>query len=76
MQAYSFNRVFVGGFIMNRYRGRYNIQGEVHELWGWYVNEGEARCKLKRKLEKKCGRVIFLNGIDHQVDRVDPVAVK
>ena len=56
----------------HRYRARYNIQGEVHELWGWYLNEGEAARKLKRKLEKKMGRVVFLDdSIDHQVDRVD-----
>ncbi len=60
----------------HRYRGRYNIQGEVIELWGWYHNEGIARQKLKRKLDTKMGRVVFLDGIDHQVDRVDPVSDK
>ncbi len=57
----------------HRYRARYNIQGEVHELWGWYPNEVVAACKLKRKLETKVGRVVFLEGIDHRVHRVDPV---
>lgn len=61
---------------MNRYRARYNIQGEVIELWGWYATEGEARNKLKRKLENKVGRVVFLDGIDHQVCRMDPVTPK
>ncbi len=55
----------------HRYRARYNIQGEVHELWGWYATEGEAARKLKRKLEKKCGRMVFLDGLDYQVERVD-----
>ncbi len=54
-----------------RYRGRYNIQGEVHELWGWYATEGEGRRKLKRQLEKKVGRVVFLDRVDHNVCRVD-----
>ena len=56
---------------MNRYRGRYNIKGEIHELWGWYPNDLEAGRKLHRKLNKEMGRVIFLDGIDHQVVRVD-----
>ena len=59
--------------ITHRYRARYNIQGEIHELWGWYINETTARHKLKRKLEKKMGRIVFLDSIDHQVHRVDPV---
>ena len=60
----------------HRYRARYNIQGEIHELWGWYCNEAEAGRKLKRKLESKMRRVVFLDGIDHQVERVDPVSSK
>ena len=60
----------------HRYRARYNIQGEVHELWGWYPSEGEARRKLHRKLNKKMGRVVFLDGVDHYVDRVDPVSAE
>ena len=61
----------------HRYRARYNIQGEVHELWGWYLNEGEARHKLHRKLNIKIGRTVFLyDSIDHQVHRVDPTPPK
>lgn len=60
----------------HRYRGRYNIQGETHEFWGWYINKDEAGRKLKRKLEKKMGRIIFLDGIDHQVVKMDPVSIK
>ena len=55
----------------HRYRARYNIQGEIHELWGWYADEGEARHKLHRKLNQKCGRIVFLSGVDHEVCRVD-----
>ncbi len=58
----------------HRYRARYNIQGEVHELWGWYATEATARRKLHRKLNKKMGRTVFLDGIDHQVHKVDPVS--
>jgi len=54
-----------------RYRGRYNIHGQVIELWGWYYNEGEARQKLKRQLDKECKRMVFLNGTDHEVSRID-----
>jgi len=54
-----------------RYRACYNIQGEIHELWGWYPNDVVAGQKLKRKLETKMGRKVFLDGIDHQVHRVD-----
>jgi len=60
----------------HRYRGRYNIHGQVIELWGWYANETEARHKLKRKLDKKCERMVFLKGTDHEVHRVDPVSDK
>lgn len=60
----------------HRYRARYNIHGQVIELWGWYANEVEAARKLKRKLETKVGRVVFLDGIDHRVSRVDPVGGK
>ena len=55
----------------HRYRARYNIHGQVIELWGWYANEGEARRKLHRKLNEKCGRVVFLEDVDYYVDRVD-----
>ena len=58
---------------LNRYRARYNIAGELHELWGWYPSEAEAQRKLHRKLNEKMGRVIFLDGIDYQVERVDRV---
>ncbi len=61
---------------LHRYRGRYNIHGEVVELWGWYPNEDTARRKLKRKLDAKMARTVFLDGIDHQVHRVDPVSSK
>lgn len=57
----------------HRYRARYNIQGEIHEFWGWYPNDVVASQKLHRKLNKKVGRMVFLSGIDHQVHRVDPV---
>ena len=58
----------------HRYRARYNIQGEVHELWGWYANEVIAGQKLHKKLNKKMGRVVFLDGINYEVARVDPIS--
>lgn len=60
----------------HRYRARYNIHGQVIELWGWYANEAEARRKLHRKLNDKCERTVFLDGVDHYVDRVDPAPPK
>lgn len=60
----------------HRYRARYNIHGQVIELWGWYANEGEARRKLKRKLDKEVGRMVFLTGTDHDVVKMDPVSAK
>lgn len=60
----------------HRYRGRYNIHGQVIELWGWYASEAEARNRLKRKLDEKCERRVFLKGTDHEVRRMDPVSDK
>lgn len=60
----------------HRYRGIYNIHGQVIELWGWYDNDAEAARKLKRKLDKEVGRMVFLDGVDNEVVRVDPVSVK
>lgn len=60
----------------HRYRARYNIHGQVIELWGWYRNEAEARNKLKRKLDKEVGRTVFLDDVQHEVHRVDPAPVK
>lgn len=57
-----------------RYRARYNISGELHELWGWYPSETEAQRKLHMKLDKKMGRVIFLDGIDYQVEKINPIS--
>lgn len=56
----------------DRYRARYNVSGEIHELWGWYISEGEAQRKLHRKLNQKMDRMIFLDDIDHQVVKVNP----
>lgn len=60
----------------HRFRGRYNIHGQIIELWGWYATEAEARQRLKRKLDKEVGRMVFLTGTDHDLVRMDPVNEK
>lgn len=50
-----------------RYKGIYNVTGELHTLYCWAFSKGQAHLLLKKQLERKFGQKLWFKSISYQI---------
>jgi len=53
--------------VKKRYKGIYNVTGELHTLYCWAFSKGQAHLLLKKQLERKFGQKLWFKSISYQI---------
>lgn len=52
-----------------RFKGVYNISGELHTLYAWAWSERQAHFLFKERLEMKLGRKLYMKWIKFHITK-------
>ena len=50
-----------------RYKGIYNVAGELHTLYAWAFSKGQAHFLMKDRLERKFGQKLWFKKISYEI---------
>jgi hypothetical protein len=54
----------------DKFKGVFNVAGEVHTLYGYYNSIASASYGFKARLERKFKRKLFLSDIDYTIKKI------